>query len=170
VNAHACTLAAARLRLPLMRRTFLWINFVLASIVVLGVFLQAYFIATYTMSNQQNQDALDAHGVLGGLVIHLAELLIFLTAFGAWPRQWRWIAFTFSLFVVGTAQIFLLPEDTDEVSNSAAWVHGLHGLLAIVVLVMAAIIAHRGMRDLGLRSRGGRRDELAGGDTPPPLP
>ena len=153
-----------------MRRTLLWINFVLASIIVLGVFLQAYFIATYTISNQNNQDALDAHGILGGFVIHLSELLIFLTAFGAWPRQWRWIGFTFALFVVGTAQIFLLPEDGDEaVSNSAAWVHGLHGLFAIIVLVMAAVIAHRGMRDLGLgRARGGRHDELASADRPLP--
>ena len=70
-----------------MRRTFLWINVVLASIIVLGVFLQAWFIATYIIGNEES--ALDAHGVLGGLVIHGAELLVFLTAFGAWPRAWR---------------------------------------------------------------------------------
>jgi len=151
-----------------MRRTFLWINFVLASIIVIGVFFQAYFIATYTISNQNEQGALDAHGVLGGLVIHLSELLIFLTAFGAWPRQWRWIGFTFALFVVGTIQIFLLPSEDETVGSSAAWVHGLHGLFALIVWVMAGIIAHRGMRDLGLR--GGRRDELAGADTPLPPP
>ena len=149
-----------------MRRNFLWINFVLSSIIVIGVFLQAYFIASYAMG--AGEGALDAHGVIGGLVIHLSELLIFLTAFGAWPRQWRWIGFTFALFVVGTIQIFLLPSDDDTVSESAAWVHGLHGLLALVVLVMAAWIAHRAMRDLGLR--GGRRDELAGAETPLPPP
>ena len=149
-----------------MRRTFLWINLVLASIIVLGVFLQAWFIATYIIGGEDS--ALDAHGVLGGLVIHGAELLVFLTAFGAWPRAWRWIGFTFLLFFVGTAQIFLLPSDSDDpVSSGAAWVHGLHGLFALVVAVMAALIAHRGMRDLGLR-----RGRPAGADTapPPPLP
>jgi hypothetical protein len=149
-----------------MRRNFLWINVVLSSIIVIGVFLQAYFIASYAMG--AGEDALDTHGVVGGLIIHPAELLVFLTAFGAWPRQWKWIAITFGLFVVGTVQIFLLPSDDDTVSSGAAWVHGLHGLFALFVLVYAAYIAHRAMRDLGLR--GGRRDALAGADTPLPPP
>ena len=146
-----------------MRRTFLWINFVLASIIVIAVFLQAYFIASYAMG--AGEDALDAHGVVGGIIIHASELLVFLTAFGAWPRAWRWIGVTFGLFVLGTIQIFLLPPDEDPASP---WVHGLHGLLALVVLVYAAAIAHRGMRDLGLRRAPGAAP--AGGDTPPPLP
>jgi len=148
-----------------MRRNFLWINFVLASIIVAGVFVQAYLIASYAMG--AGEGALDAHGIVGGLIIHLSELLVFLTAFGAWPRQWKWIGFCFSLFVVGTVQIFLLPPDDDAVSKSAAYVHGLHGLFALVVLVMAAVIAHRGMRDLGLkRGRGGD----AGSAPAQPLP
>ena len=152
-----------------MRRTFLWINFVLASAIVLLIFVQAYLIATYTISNQNEQGALDAHGLIGFLFIHGFELLVFLTAFGAWPRAWRWIGFTFLLFVVGTVQIFLLPSDDDVApSSTAVWVHGLHGLFALVVLVMAAVIAHRGMRDLGLRR--GHSAAPAGGDTPPPLP
>jgi hypothetical protein len=111
-------------------------------------------------------DALDAHGVLGGLVIHGAELLIFLTAFGAWPRQWRWIGVTFLFFAFGTIQIFLLPPDEDPASP---WVHGLHGLFALIVLVWAALIAHRGMRDLGLRG-GSARGGVATTETPPPAP
>jgi hypothetical protein len=147
-----------------MRRTFLWINFVLASLIVVLIFLQAYFIATYAISDQTEEAALDAHGLIGFLFIHLSELLVFLTAFGAWPRQWRWIGFTFLLFLIGTVQIFLVPGEDDTARGSAAWVHGLHGLLALVVLVLAAVIAHRAMRDLGFR--GGRRDDLAGADTP----
>jgi hypothetical protein len=146
-----------------MRRTFLWINVVLASIIVLGVFLQAYFIAAYAMG--AGEAALDAHGFTGGLVVHGGELLVFLTAFGAWPRAWRWIGFTFLLFVVGTIQIFLLPPDEDPASG---WIHGLHGLLALVVLVWAAVIAHRGMRDLGLRT--GPRAGDAPSAPPPPHP
>lgn len=146
-----------------MRRTLLWVNFVLASLIVLLIFLQAYFITAYVTG--AGEGALDAHGFIGFALIHAAELLVFLTAFGAWPRAWKWIGFTFLLFVVGTVQIFLAPPDEDPASG---WVHGFHGLLALVVMVMAAVIAHRGMRDLGLRraSPGGP----AGAAPPPPLP
>ncbi len=144
-----------------MRRNFLWINLVLNAIIVVGVFVQAYLITAYVTG--AGEDALDAHGFVGGLIIHPAELLVFLTAFGAWPRQWRWIGFTFFLFVLGTVQIFLSPPDEDPASG---WVHGLHGLLALFVLVTAAVILHRALRDLGLM--GGRRAEPAGGDTAPP--
>jgi hypothetical protein len=147
-----------------MRRTFLWVNFVLASIIVVGVFVQAYLIASYAMG--AGDDALDAHGVVGGLFIHGAELLVFLTAFGAWPKQWRWIGFTFLLFVFGTIQIFLLPPDEDPASP---WVHGLHGLFALIVAVWAAVIARRAMRDLGLRG-GGSRDDVVASELPPPGP
>ena len=129
-----------------MRRTFLWINFVLSSLIVLLIFVQAYLITAYISG--AGEDALDAHGFVGFAIIHLAELLVFLTAFGAWPRAWKWISFTFFLFVLGTVQLFLAPPDEDPASG---WVHGLHGLLALVVMVTAAVIAHRGMRDLGLR-------------------
>jgi hypothetical protein len=144
-----------------MRRTFLWINLVLSALIVIAIFLQAYFIAAYSMG--AGEGALDAHGVVGGLFIHASELLFFLTAFGAWPRQWKWIGYTFSLFVVGTIQIFLLPPDDDPASP---WIHGLHGLLALVVWVMAALVLHRALRDLGLM--GARRAEPAGADTPLP--
>ena len=148
-----------------MRRTFLWINFVLSSLIVVGVFAQAYLIASYAMG--AGEDALDAHGVIGGIFIHGFELLVFLTAFGAWPKQWRWIGFTFLLFVVGTAQVFLLPPDEDP---GSPWVHGLHGLLALVVMVMAAVIAHRGLRDLGLRRSSSSPGGDAGTAPPQPLP
>jgi len=150
-----------------MRRIFLWINFVLASAIVLLIFVQAYLIATYTMSNQTEEGALDTHGLIGFLFIHGFELLVFLTAFGAWPRAWKWIGFTFLLFVVGTVQIFLVPAEDDVPSSTAVWVHGLHGLLALVVMVMAAVIAHRGLRDLGLR-REHHAGVPAGDGTPPP--
>jgi hypothetical protein len=146
-----------------MRRTFLWINFVLASLIVLLIFLQAYLITAYVSG--AGESALDAHGFTGFALIHAAELLVFLTAFGAWPRAWKWIGFTFFLFVLGTVQIFLAPQDDNPASG---WVHGLHGLLALVVMVIAAVIAHRGMRDLGLRRASPGADE--GAVPPPPLP
>jgi hypothetical protein len=129
-----------------MRRTWLWINLVAACVVVVGVFLQAYFITAYVTG--AGEGALDAHGVIGGIFIHLAELIVFLTALAAFWRQWGWIGFTFLLFALGTVQIFLSPPDDDPASG---WVHGLHGLFALFVLVIAAVIAHRDMRELGLR-------------------
>ena len=142
-----------------MKRAFLWINFVLASLIIVGVFFQAYFITAYVTG--AGEGALDAHGFLGFAIIHPAELLVFLTAFGAWPRQWKWIGFTFFLFVLGTVQIFLAPPDENR---SSGWVHGFHGLLALFVAVTAAVIAYRGMRDLGLRRGRG------GADAAPPQP
>jgi hypothetical protein len=130
-----------------MKRVLLWINFVAASIVVVGVFLQAYLITAYVAGAGKN--ALDAHGFVGFAVIHLSELVVFLTAFGAFWKRWGWIGFNFFLFVLGTAQIFLAPPDEDPASG---WVHGLHGLFALFVLVVAAIIVHRDTKELGLRS------------------
>jgi hypothetical protein len=145
-----------------MRRIFLWINVVLATLITVGVFVQAYLITAYAAG--AGEDALDAHGFLGFAIIHPAELLVFLTAFGAWPRAWRWIGFTLFLIVLGTVQIFLAPPDEDPASG---WVHGFHGLLALIVMVTAAVIAYRGIRDLGFRrERGGD----AGAAPPQPLP
>ena len=146
-----------------MRRKFLWLNLVLSSLIVVLIFLQAYFITAYIAG--AGEGALDAHGLIGFLFIHASELFVFLTAFGAWPRAWKWIAYTFSLFVVGTIQIILVPVD----DRTNGWLHGLHGLLALVVMVMAAVVARRGLRDLGLRRAS--RGAAPGGDAPPqPLP
>jgi hypothetical protein len=119
-------------------RVATWLNLVFASIVVIGVFVQAYLIASFAMG--AGDSALDAHGFVGGLVIHGSELLVFLTAIAAFWRMWRWIAVNFGLFVLGTVQIFLLPPDDDP---GSPWVHGLHGLFALFVLVYAAFIAKR---------------------------
>jgi hypothetical protein len=122
-------------------RVATWLNFVFASIIVIGVFVQAYLIASYAMG--AGESALDAHGFVGGLVIHLSELLVFITAIVAFWRLWRWIAVNFGLFVLGTVQIFLLPPDDDP---GSPWVHGLHGLFALFVLVYAAYIAKRDLQ------------------------
>jgi hypothetical protein len=122
-------------------RVATWLNFVFASIIVIGVFVQAYLIASFAMG--AGEDALDAHGFIGGLVIHASELLVFLTALVAFWGMWRWIAVNFGLFVLGTVQIFLLPPDDDP---GSPWVHGLHGLFALFVLVYAAYIAKRDLQ------------------------
>ena len=118
-----------------------WLNLVFASIIVIGVFVQVYLIAAYAMG--AGEGALDAHGFVGGLVIHGSELLVFLTALVAFWGMWRWIAVNFGLFVFGTIQIFLLPPDEDP---GSPWLHALHGLFALFVLLYAAYIAKRDLR------------------------
>ena len=144
---------------PMRNRTFTWINLVFASIVVVGVFVQAYLITAYATG--AGEDALDLHGFVGGIIIHASELLVFLTALVAFWRNWKWIAFNFFLFLLGTVQIFLSPPDEDPASG---WVHGLHGLFALFVLVTAAVIVHRDMRELGLKKARG----AAPPESPPP--
>ena len=122
-------------------RVATWLNLVFASIIVVGVFVQVYLIAAYAMG--AGDSALDAHGFVGGLVIHASELLVFLTALAAFWGWWRWILVNLGLFVLGTVQIFLLPPDDNP---GSAWVHGLHGLLALFVLVYAGYIAKRDLQ------------------------
>ncbi len=122
-------------------RAATWVNLFFASVIVVAVFLQAYFIASYAMG--AGEGALDAHGFLGGLVIHGSELIVFLSALVAFWGMWRWILVNLGLFVLGTVQIFLLPPDEDP---GSPWVHGLHGLLALFVLTYAAYIAWKDWR------------------------
>jgi hypothetical protein len=139
-------------------RAATWANLIFASIVVIGVFLQVYFIASY--ASGAGEDALDAHSFTGGVVVHFSEILVFLTALVAFWGNWRWIGVCFGLALFGTIQIFLAPSD----DPGSGWVHGLHGLFALFVLVYAAYIAHRYMRWLGLRDPG--EPTMASG--PPP--
>lgn len=133
---------------------------IFAWIVAIGVFLQIYFITAYFTG--AGEGALDAHAFTGGIVIHASELIVFLSSLAAFWGMWRWVGWSFLLFALGTVQIFLSPGD----DPGSGWVHGLHGLLALFVLVLAAWLAHRDMRLLGLM---GRR-EPAPASGPPPQP
>jgi hypothetical protein len=136
-----------------------WIHFVFASIVVIGVFLQAYFIASYFSG--AGDSALDAHGFTGGVVVHASELIVFLSSLVAFWGFWKWVGWSFLLFAFGTVQIFLAPPDDDPASG---WIHGLHGLFALFVALLAAYLAYNDARLLGLL----RRREPAA--VPPPTP
>jgi len=91
--------------------------------------------------------ALGAHKVVGGAVVHPAEVLVFLVALGGWWRQWRNVAWSFALALLGTIQVFSVG-DLEEPGNG--WLHGLHGGLVIFVVALAAYIARREARALGL--------------------
>jgi hypothetical protein len=125
-----------------MRRVFTWISFVLSVIVVAGVVVQIYLIASWIFGES---GALDAHQIVGGAVVHPAEVLVFLVSFGAWWRTWRNIGVSFSLALLGTIQVFLVGDVKDPGNG---YLHGLHGGLALFVAVLAAYIARREWRTL----------------------
>jgi hypothetical protein len=140
-------------------RTATWVHLVFATIIVIGVFLQAYFIASY--ASGAGEGALDAHGFTGGVVVHGSEIIVFLSSLVAFWGIWKWVGWSFFLALFGTVQIFLAPPDEDPASG---WIHGLHGLFALFVLVLAAYLAYNDTRLLGL----GRAREPV--ETPPPTP
>jgi hypothetical protein len=99
----------------LRSRNAVWVNFVFATVVVVGVFVQVYLITSYFTG--AGEGALDAHGFVGGVVIHASEAIVFLSALVAFWRNWTWIGFNFWLLLLGTAQIFLSPPDEDPASG-----------------------------------------------------
>jgi hypothetical protein len=139
-----------------------WVNLVFASIVVIGVFFQAYFIAAY--ASGAGEGALDAHGFTGGLIVHGSELIVLLSGFVAFWGAWKLVGISALLFVFGTVQIFLAPGD----DPASGWVHGLHGLFALFVALLAAWIAYRDMQLLGVRRTG--EADVTGPAAPPPAP
>jgi hypothetical protein len=143
-------------------RAATWVHLIFATIIVLAVPLQVYFIASYFSG--AGDAALDAHGFTGGLVIHGSELIVFLSSLAAFWGLWRWVGWSFFLFVLGTVQIFLAPPDEDPASG---WIHGLHGLGALLVFLLAAWLAYRDARLLGLIRP---RPETAAAPGPPPHP
>lgn len=126
-----------------MKRGFLWLQFVAATLVVVGVFLQAFSITAYARG--AGAGALDMHEAVGGAT-QLLEFVVFLAALVAWWKQWSEVGLALSLPVVGIVQLSLVG-DTEK---DGGWVNGLHGLFALVVLVLAAVIAHRAMKALGV--------------------
>lgn len=111
-----------------------WAHLALASAVVLGVFVQVYLIGAYIFG--AGQGALDAHKTTGWTV-HGLEMLVFVAALVAWlPRVDLFLSLL--LAVVGTVQVTLASEPR--------WIGGLHPLLALVVVGLAAALALRVIR------------------------
>lgn len=121
-----------------------WVVLAGATLVVAGVFLQAFSIAAYARG--AGDAAKDMRGSVGS-VIWLLAIVVFLAAPGAWWKAWGSVGLALALPVVGTVQLALIG-DTD---SGGGWINGLHGLGALVVMVLAAIVAHHALRALGLR-------------------
>ena len=130
-----------------MKRGFLWLVLIGAAVVVIGVLWQAFSIAAYVRG--AGEGALDAHGA-GSLVVHLGELAVVIGAVGAWWGNWRRVGVAVGFLVLAFAQVAFLG-DTDK---EGGWVNGLHGLLALVVLLAGVAYLDTAARALGLRGAG----------------
>lgn len=139
-NAAGLRTAGAR-----VQRVFLWLFVLTATIVAAGVLLQAFSIAAYARG--AGQDALDLHSE-GGFITHSVEIVVFLVALVSYWGAWRWVGLALLLPVIGTIQVLLIG-DTDE---AGGWVNGLHGLFALVVLLLAVVLAQAGVRSLRRRA------------------
>jgi hypothetical protein len=115
-----------------------------ASLVVIGVLIQAFSIVAYVRG--AGETALDVH-TGDSLTVHLGQLMIIIGALGAWFRNWKADVLVLAFLVLSVAQLFLIG-DTDE---SGGWVNGLHGLLAIVVLLAGVAYGQVSFKQLGLR-------------------
>lgn len=119
-----------------MRRIATILVAVLAALVVVGVVVQVYLIASYIFGAA---DALDAHRSVGWMV-HLAELLALVAALVAFWRRWPLVLRVLALPVIGTIQIAF--------SGGDRWVGGIHGMLALAVIGIAAHVVMAAVREL----------------------
>jgi hypothetical protein len=111
-----------------------WVHLVLALAVVVGVFVQVYLIGAYIFG--AGQGALDAHKT-AGWTVHGFEMLLFVTALVAW-LPWGDLVLSLLLAALGTVQVAL--------ASGQRWVGGLHPVLALVVVALAATLVLRAIR------------------------
>ncbi len=130
------------MRTSRVRRVFLWLYLLAASVVVIGVLLQAFSIAAYARG--AGTGALDMH-TTGGAITHSVEIVVFLFALVAYWGSWSRVGLAALLPVIGTIQVLLIG-DTDK---SGSWINGLHGLFALFVLLLAVGLVQYGWRSLG---------------------
>jgi len=126
-----------------MRRIPLWMVLGGGAIVVAGVLIQAFTIAAYVRG--AGEGALDAHGGFS-LLVHVGELLIVIGAIWAWWGKWNMVGLTVAFLVLAFAQLAFLG-DTEE---QGGWINGLHGFLALIILLAGAWYFTRARRELGL--------------------
>ncbi len=127
-----------------MKRGFLWAVLVGGVLVVVGVLWQAFTIAAYVRG--AGEGALDAHGG-GSLIVHIGQLAIVIGAIVAWWGNWKAVGLAIAFLVLSFAQLGFLG-DTEE---QGGWVNGLHGFLALIVLLAGVVYLDAAARALGIR-------------------
>jgi hypothetical protein len=128
-----------------MKRFFLWLVFVGAVVVVLGVLWQAFSIAAYVRSADGGWK--DAHG-FGSMPVHLGQLAIVIGALVAGWGTWRIVGGALGFLALSVVQLMALGDTETQ----GSWLNGFHGFLAIVVMLVALAYAQWSARRLGLRS------------------
>ncbi len=124
-----------------MKRNFTWAVFVGGVLTVLGVLLQSFTIAAYVRTG--DSDWIDAHGG-GSTVVHLGQLAIVIGALVAYWGNWKQVGFAIGFLVLAIAQLGFLG-DTDEQGSA---VNGLHGFLALIILIAGMLYAQKAWREL----------------------
>jgi hypothetical protein len=112
--------------------------------VLVVIAVQVYLISKFIFGDAH---ALSTHKSLGDLAPPV-EFLVFLTAAVGYWRNWRRIGVAALLLLTGFFQISF----AQNMGNSPS-THALHGMLAIVVVVIAGQIARDGWRSaMGART------------------
>jgi hypothetical protein len=124
-----------------MKRNFTWAVFVGGVLVVLGVLWQAFTIAAYVRG--AGDGALDAHG-MGSLIVHIGQLAIVIGALVAYWGNWKQVGLAVGFLILSIAQLGFLG-DTEEQGD---WINGLHGFLALIVLLAGVLYAQKAWREL----------------------
>jgi len=124
-----------------MKRNFTWVVLVGGVIVVLGVLLQSFTIAAYVRSGEEG--ALDAHGG-GSLIVHIGQLAVIIGALVAYWGNWKQVGFAVGFLVLALAQLAFLG-DTEKQGD---WINGLHGFLALIILIAGLAYAQKAWREL----------------------
>ena len=143
-----------------MRRGFLWLLFLGGILVVLAVLWQAFSIAAYVRGAGD-----DAHG-FGSLFVHIGQLAVVIGAAVAYWGNWRMVGGAFAFLVLAVVQLGFLG-DTEK---QGGWINGLHGFLALVILLWALAYAARAQSRLGLRGQPAVESREVAGPTEPARP
>jgi len=131
-----------------MKRTFTWLVLVGGVLVVLSVLWQAFSIAAYARG--AGDGALDAHGA-GSLFVHIGQLAIVIGALVAYWGNWTQVGLAIGFLILSVAQLGFLGDNEEQ----GDWINGLHGFLALIVLIAGLLYAQKAWRELGLRQSGG---------------
>lgn len=126
-----------------VRRIGEWSVLLGAVVVVAGVLVQAFTIAAYVRG--AGDTAFEIHD-WNSITVHIGQLMIVIGALVAWYRSWRAVVLAVAFLVLGFVQVPAIG-DTDE---SGGWINGLHGLLAVVILLAAVGFGQVARRELGL--------------------
>lgn len=130
----------------MIRRAFLWLFVACTALIAAGVLWQAFTIVAYIRG--AGEEARDLH-VAGAYIVHTTEFVVLATAIVAFWRDWLRIGLALLLPVYGTVQVFAIGDT----SETGGWVNGLHGLLALVVLIQASAMTVDGVLQLPRRAR-----------------